>query len=145
MNKFKGWKSVFSFNYKQSAGSKSYIAVTTLVAVIIIAAAILISVLAAKPDKDEILFTVIKQIDYYKEHLEPAWEYPVPDDQWLFAETVTEHVGTKFDILCVFADETYKEIRGLSQVPEDAWEKARTNIDYHQVKRRYKKRWWWMK
>jgi len=53
MNKFKGWKSVFSFNYKQSAGSKSYIVVTTLVAVIIIAAAILISVLAAKPDKDD--------------------------------------------------------------------------------------------
>ena len=54
MNKFKGWKSVFSFNYKQSAGAKSYMAITTLVAVVIIAAAILISVLAAKPeDGDE--------------------------------------------------------------------------------------------
>ena len=53
MNKFKGWKNVFSFNYKQSAGSKSYIAVTVLVAIAIIAAAILISVLAAKPEKEE--------------------------------------------------------------------------------------------
>ena len=53
MNKFRGWKNVFSFNYKQSAGSKSYIIVTTLVAVAIIAAALLISVIAAKPDKDE--------------------------------------------------------------------------------------------
>ncbi len=53
MNKFKGWKSVFSFNYKQSAGSKSYIAVTTLVAIVIIAAAIIISVIAAKPEKDD--------------------------------------------------------------------------------------------
>ena len=54
MNKFRGWKSVFSFNYKQNAGSKSYITVTTLVAIAIIAVAILISVLAAKPeDGDE--------------------------------------------------------------------------------------------
>lgn len=53
MNKFKGWKSVFSFNYKQSAGSKSYIGVTALVAILIIAAAVFISILAAKPDKDE--------------------------------------------------------------------------------------------
>jgi len=53
MNKFKGWKEVFSFNYKQSAGSKGYIAVTALVAVIIVAAAVLISVLAAKPEDGE--------------------------------------------------------------------------------------------
>lgn len=53
MNKFKGWKSVFSFNYRQSAGSKAYIAVTTLVAVAIIAAAVLISVFAAKPEEED--------------------------------------------------------------------------------------------
>ena len=53
MNKFKGWKEVFSFNYKQSAGSKGYIAVTALVAVLIVAAAVLISVLAAKPEDGE--------------------------------------------------------------------------------------------
>lgn len=53
MSKFRGWKSVFSFNYKQSAGAKGYIAVTTLVAVVIIAAAILISVLAAKPEEED--------------------------------------------------------------------------------------------
>ena len=32
---------------------------------------------------------IIKEIDIYKEHLEPAWEYPNPDDQWIFAETVS--------------------------------------------------------
>lgn len=53
MNKFRGWKNVFSFNYKQSAGSKSYIAVTAIVAIIIIAASVLISILAAKPDKED--------------------------------------------------------------------------------------------
>ena len=53
MNKFRGWKSVFSFNYKQSTSSKGYVAVTTLVAVIIVAAAILISVLAAKPEEND--------------------------------------------------------------------------------------------
>ena len=53
MNKFKGWKNVFSFNYKQNAGSKGYIIITALVAVAIIAAAIIISVLAAKPEENE--------------------------------------------------------------------------------------------
>jgi len=53
MNKFKGWKSVFSFNYKQNAGSKSYIVVTTLVAVLIIAVSVIISIVAAKPGKEE--------------------------------------------------------------------------------------------
>lgn len=53
MNKFKGWKNVFSFNYKQSAGSKSYVAVTTLVAVAIIIAAVIISVVAAKPEEED--------------------------------------------------------------------------------------------
>ncbi|MBR6642583.1 MAG: ABC transporter permease [Lachnospiraceae bacterium] len=53
MNKFKGWKSVFSFNYKQNAGSKSYIAVTALVAIIIIAASVLISIVSAKPSEDD--------------------------------------------------------------------------------------------
>ncbi len=53
MNNFKGWKTVFSFNYKQNSSSKSYIAVTVLGAVLIIAVAILLSVLAAKPEKKE--------------------------------------------------------------------------------------------
>lgn len=53
MNKFRGWKSVFSFNYKNSAGSKGYIAITALIAVLILAAAIVISVIAAKPEKHD--------------------------------------------------------------------------------------------
>ncbi len=54
MNKFRGWKNVFSFNYKQNAKSASYIAVTAIVAVIIFALCILFSVLVAKPsDEDE--------------------------------------------------------------------------------------------
>ena len=53
MNKFKGWKNVFSFNYKQNAGSKSYILTTAIVAVLIIAASIIISLVAAAPDDEE--------------------------------------------------------------------------------------------
>ncbi len=53
MNKFRGWKSVFSFNYKQSAGSKAYITVTALVAVLIMAAAIALSIIAAKPEEED--------------------------------------------------------------------------------------------
>ena len=54
MNKFRGWKTVFSFNYKQNAGSKSYIAVTVLGAVAILALCIILSLVAAKPDDGEI-------------------------------------------------------------------------------------------
>ncbi len=50
MKNFRGWKNVFSFNYKQNAGSKAYIAVTTLVALAIIAVSILVCVLTAKPE-----------------------------------------------------------------------------------------------
>ena len=58
MNKFRGWKSVFSFNFKQSTSSKGYVAVTALVAIVIIAVAILLSVLAAKPEEeDEVIET----------------------------------------------------------------------------------------
>ena len=53
MNKFKGWKSVFSFNYKQSTSSKGYVAITALVAILFIAAAVLISLLAAKPEEED--------------------------------------------------------------------------------------------
>jgi len=53
MNKFKGWKNVFSFNYKQNAGSKGYIAVTILVAVLVFAAAFLITFFSAKPKTEE--------------------------------------------------------------------------------------------
>lgn len=53
MNKFRGWKSVFSFNYKQSAGSKAYITVTALVAVLIMAAAIVLSIIAGKPEDED--------------------------------------------------------------------------------------------
>lgn len=53
MNKFRGWKNVFSFNYKQNAESKSYLAVTILVAVAVFAAAIILSVVAAKPEETE--------------------------------------------------------------------------------------------
>jgi hypothetical protein len=54
------------------------------------------------------MYTIIKEIDLYKEHLKPAWEYPNRDDQWLFAETVSEYVGTEYDVLYVYDDNTYQ-------------------------------------
>lgn len=53
MKNFRGWKNVFSFNYKQNAGSKSYLAVTILVAITIFATAVLLSIVAANPEKEE--------------------------------------------------------------------------------------------
>ena len=63
MNKFKGWKSVFSFNYKQSAGTKSYAAVTILTAIAIIAVSILLCILAAKPEDEEEVSTEYCEVE----------------------------------------------------------------------------------
>ena len=49
MKNFKGWKNVFSFHYKQNVCTKAYILVTVLVTVFIVAAAIVLSIIAAKP------------------------------------------------------------------------------------------------
>ena len=60
MKNFKGWKNVFSFNYKQNYGNQSYILVTALVAVLIVTTAILLSIIAAKPKSDN----EIKETEY---------------------------------------------------------------------------------
>ena len=86
------------------------------------------------------MYTIIKEIDLYKEHLEPAWEYSNPDDQWLFAETVNEYVGTEYNVLYVYDDDTYKEVRGLKRVPESVLRISRDDLSYDAMKRRLKKR-----
>lgn len=87
------------------------------------------------------MFTIIKEIDLYEERLEPAWEYPDPDDQWLFAETVREYIGTEYDVLYVYDDNRYKEKRGLKRVPHDALRIARCDLSYDDTKRRLRRRW----
>lgn len=47
-----GWENVFSFTYRQNTKSKSYRTVTALIAVLLFGVAAVISVLAAKPEKD---------------------------------------------------------------------------------------------
>ena len=53
MNKFQGWKNVFAFTYKQNVGTKAYKLVTGLVAVLVLALAILITVVSCAPDEEE--------------------------------------------------------------------------------------------
>ena len=96
-------------------------------------------------NKAEVIFTIIKEIDLYKERLEPAWEYPNPDDQWLFAEPVTEYVGTEYDVLYVYDDNTYKEERGLKFLPQSVRSMAQNDLDYDEVKSNLKKRSFWKK
>lgn len=86
------------------------------------------------------MYTIIKEIDLYEERLEPAWEYPDRDDQWLFAETIREYVGTEYDVLYVYDDNTYKEERGLKRVPESVLRIARNELSYDETKRRLKRR-----
>lgn len=90
---------------------------------------------------NNIKYTIIKEIELYKERLEPAWEYPDPDDQWLFATTVKEYVGTEYNVLYVYDDNTYKEVRGLRSVPLGVMQMSRDDLSYDDTKRRMKKRW----
>jgi len=53
MKKFRGWEKVFSFTYGQNMKSKSYIAVTVIIAVIMFGLAMLLSTLSAKPEEPE--------------------------------------------------------------------------------------------
>lgn len=87
------------------------------------------------------MYTIIKEINLYKESLEPAWEYPDPNDQWLFAETVKEYVGTEYDVLYVYDDNTYKEVRGLKRVSDSVLQISRNDLNYDDTKHRLKKRW----
>lgn len=91
------------------------------------------------------MYTIIKEVNLYEERLEPAWEYPNPDDQWIFAETVNEYIGAEYDVLYVYDDNTYKEVRGLRRVPESALRVARNDLSYDDTKRRLKRRWFWKK
>ena len=91
------------------------------------------------------MYAIIKEIDLYEERLEPAWEYPDADDQWLFAETVSEYVGTEYNVLYVYDDNTYKEKCGLRSVPESVLQIARNDLSYDDTKRRLKRRWFWKK
>jgi hypothetical protein len=88
-------------------------------------------------------YAIIKEIDLYEERLEPAWEYPNPDDQWIFAEKITEYVGTEYDVLYVYDDNTYKETRGLKRIPKSASQMARNDLSYDDTKSRLKRRSFW--
>ena len=89
------------------------------------------------------IYAVIEEIDIFKERLEPAWEYPNRDDQWLFAETVEEYVRTEYNVLYVYEDNTYKEVQGLRSVPSSVRRIARDDLSYDEEKLRLKKREWW--
>lgn len=52
-NKFRGWQSVFTFTFQQATKGKGFRFVTALVSFLIIGIIVLISVLVAKPDKEE--------------------------------------------------------------------------------------------
>lgn len=52
MNKFKGWKTVFGFTFHRSS-QKGFKVVTTLIALMIVAALVIVNIVVAKPDEEE--------------------------------------------------------------------------------------------
>ena len=105
----------------------------------------LIAVLLRKRERNNRIQTcryiLIKEIDIYQETLEPAWEYPNPDDQWIFGEWVDEYLRTEYNLLFVFDDNSYKETVGLRRVPKAALQKQRCDLDYDETKQTLKRRW----
>lgn len=92
------------------------------------------------------MYAIIKEIELYKERLEPAWEYPDHDDQWLFAETVREYAGTQYDVLFVDDNNRYREYRGVSdksRVFQEAKRIARNDLSYDDAKARLRKKSFW--
>lgn len=86
------------------------------------------------------MYIIIKETELFRERLEPAWEHSDSDDQWLFAETVSEYFGTEYDLLYVYEDGTYREVRGLRKIPDGLPCPVRNDLDYDSVKRTLKKR-----
>ncbi len=54
---FKGWNNVFNFTFRQATKGMGFKVVTTLMSLVIIGAFILINILIAKPDKEDIIVT----------------------------------------------------------------------------------------
>lgn len=103
--------------------------------VILLAGAIAIAYFAIRHKRlKNCRYTVIQEVDVYREELNPAWEYSNPDDQWLFAETVNVYVGKKYNVLYILNDGRYIEQRGLSDVPKKALRMARSDLDYETIK-----------
>lgn len=99
-NKFRGWTTVYGFTFRQSTG-KSFKAITTLVAILIIGIIILINVLAAKPEEESI------DKDFYMEQeidisgTSPIKKVLVMDQSGLqetdFKSTSTDYYGNYFN------------------------------------------------
>ncbi|MBE5951516.1 MAG: ABC transporter permease [Lachnospiraceae bacterium] len=125
MNKFRGWKTVFSFTYRQNMKSKSYIAVTTIIAVLMFGLAMLLSTLAAKPEKAE-------EEDFEAPVFNWAEEvYVLDKDGLVFSETESPSfvpiAGPEYD------KEYYPELKfiGVSGITEEELKiKAATQSDF---------------
>ena len=87
-------------------------------------------------------YTVVQEVELYREVLNAAWEYPDADDQWLFSETVRVRTGTEYNVLYVLKNGRYIEQRGLQQVPDKVWEMARGGVNYQETKTKLK-HWFW--
>jgi hypothetical protein len=87
-------------------------------------------------------YTVVQEVELYREELNAAWEYPDTDDQWLFSETVRIRTGTEYNVLYVLKNGRYIEQRGLRQVPDKVWEMARGGVSYRETKTKLK-HWFW--
>ena len=104
MNKFRGWKTVFSFTFKQHAGAKSYKAVTAIVAIIVFALAALLTVLAAKPEKEEEGpdFSMVQKVYV----LDLAGIGDIPYEDWLKALPEAEYYyGLSFECVTGISEE----------------------------------------
>lgn len=104
MNNFRGWKTVFSFTFRQHAGTKAYKIVTVVVAMILIAATGFLTVLSEKPEKKDDSANAVCNVE--KAYvLDLAGVGEIPYAEWMSQRSDLEYYG----------DLSIQEVTGMTE------------------------------
>ena len=111
MKKFRGWEKVFSFTYGQNMKSKSYIAVTIIIAVIMFGLSMLLTTLSAKPEEPE-EGRIIEEGEVYS-WVEEAYVLDVNGNIFQSTEQI-KNVLPEYDTE-YFRDLTFEYVTGMNR------------------------------
>lgn len=85
MKKFRGWKEVFAFTFRQGVGTKGYKMVTTLIALAVLGAAMLVTTLSAKPEEEDSSTTTEEEYCWVKQAYvaDQTGSGTIPFEEWV--------------------------------------------------------------
>lgn len=119
---FRGWTSVYAFTFRQSTKGLGFKLVTTLVTLIILAAFIVINVVVAKPDKENLETSPVKKVFILDNSgLNPAdYKAMLPKEfQHIEFEAVN---GKSSDVVKIAGANSYETLAAIISVKEDGYE-----------------------